>query len=199
MCTASKRKTTHPLILGSASPRRRELLGLLDIEFDIASADIDESPRANESVAEQVERLALAKAAAVAASYTEPVLVLGSDTLVTIDQQPLGKPTSPQHAQQMLQQLSGRWHQVLTAVALVGAGQQQVMTVATEVLFRPLSEADIQRYWLTGEPADKAGAYGIQGHGGCFVEALKGSYSAVVGLPLVETERLLMPWIISAE
>jgi septum formation protein len=161
-------------------------------------ADIDESLLGGEAPAQYVSRLALQKARAVAATEAD-ALVLGSDTAVVFEQQVMGKPVDEQDAVSMLLQLSGRTHQVLTAVALVrrtgqGSGQEErhwSLLVSTDVTFKPLSRAECQRYWASGEPQDKAGSYGIQGLGAVFVERIEGSYSAVVGLPLQETAELL--------
>lgn len=179
------------LILASASPRRRELLQQIGVEFGCAPVDIDETPRADERPADYVARLALEKARACQQRQGGGSVFLGSDTTVTLDDHILGKPENEQDAVRMLMRLSGRRHQVMTAVALVQNGHEQVETVVTEVEFRPLDEALCRAYWRTGEPCDKAGAYGIQGMGAVFVERIEGSYSAVVGLPLMETARLL--------
>lgn len=190
------------LILASASPRRRELLDQIGVEFRCASADIDESVVAGESAEHYVARLAQQKAYAVAKNYPGS-LVLGSDTSVVCDQEILGKPLDRDDSIRMLQLLSGRKHQVMTAVALVkqseeigqqgGSATEQLgsVVVTTEVLFKALSIAECERYWASGEPQGKAGSYAIQGLGAVFVEQIRGSYSAVVGLPLQQTAELL--------
>lgn len=182
--------TSASLILASASPRRRELLAQIGVRFECQSADIDESIRDAEPPAEYVSRLALEKARAIVVQAAD-VWVLGSDTSVVCDQQILGKPCNKEEAVAMLQQLSGRQHQVLTAVALVQGERQRSLLVSTDVVFRSLSLSECERYWETGEPCDKAGGYAIQGLGAVFVERIEGSYSAVVGLPLLETAQLL--------
>ncbi|GIU43669.1 Maf family protein [Shewanella algidipiscicola] len=185
------------LVLASASPRRRELLaqiGMADPEFrfEVLAADIDESHQASETAAQFVQRLAVEKAQAGLALYGQsPAVVLGSDTIVVLDGQILGKPVDEADAEQMLQQLSGREHSVMTAVAVTDGAKTLASLVETKVQFCGLTQQDILAYIATQEPMDKAGAYGIQGLGGCFVEAIQGSYSAVVGLPLVETKALL--------
>lgn len=185
------------LVLASASPRRRELLaqiGMADPEFrfEVLAADIDESHQTGETAAQFVQRLAVEKAQAGLALYGQsPAVVLGSDTIVVLDGQILGKPVDEADAKQMLQQLSGREHSVMTAVAVTDGAKTLSCLVETKVQFCGLTQQDILAYIATQEPMDKAGAYGIQGLGGCFVEAIKGSYSAVVGLPLVETKALL--------
>ncbi len=182
------------LILASQSPRRRELLSQIGVCFDSFSADIDESVLAGETPVQYVNRLALLKARVVAADHPG-VLVLGSDTAVVCDRQILGKPVDQADAIAMLQLLSGRRHQVMTAVALVqstDAGERHwSLEVTTDVTFKTLTLDECQRYWDSGEPQDKAGGYGIQGLGAVFVERIEGSYSAVVGLPLQQTAALL--------
>ncbi|MBV0933059.1 Maf family protein [Marinobacterium weihaiense] len=178
------------LILASASPRRRELLHQIGVRFRCAPVDIDETPQTGECPQAYVERLALGKAQACQAQHPGAV-VLGSDTSVVVDAQILGKPIDEADAVRMLMQLSGRRHQVMTAVALVKAGRQEVETVVTQVDFAELDEARCRAYWQTGEPCDKAGAYGIQGLGAVLVTSIEGSYSAVVGLPLQQTAALL--------
>jgi septum formation protein len=179
------------LILASASPRRAELLQQIGALFDVCPAAIDETPRPAEPAADYVERMAQEKALSVAAAAQPGALVLGSDTSVIVDGVILGKPADAADAKATLTVLSGRTHQVLTAVALAGAGVCRSCLVITNVSFCTLSEAQINAYVATGEPMDKAGSYGIQGLGGVFVEKLQGSYSAVVGLPLQETAALL--------
>lgn len=178
------------IILASASPRRAELLQQIGLNFSVLPADIDETPEPDETPEHYVERLAREKALAVAESSPE-CLVLGSDTSVVLDGRILGKPTDPADARKTLARLSGATHQVMTAVALATDGQCQSVLVTTEVCFRQLSAAEIEAYVASGEPMDKAGSYGIQGLGGIFVNELRGSYSAVVGLPLQETAALL--------
>ena len=186
------------LILASQSPRRKELLaqaglGVANFRFERVNPDIDESALEGETPAAYVGRLALEKARAglaLCSEFDSPV-VLGSDTIVVLDGALLGKPADKAEAAAMLRALSGRRHDVLTAVALTDGSRALCDTVTTKVQFAALSEGDILAYVDSGEPMDKAGAYGIQGLGGVFVEAIDGSYSAVVGLPLVETRRLL--------
>lgn len=179
--------------LASASPRRRELLTQLGYRFAALQVDIDETPRPGETAAGLVQRLAAQKAAAGARllELSDPRPVLGADTAVTIDGRLLGKPATRDEAVAMLSLLSGREHRVLTGVALLHAGRLDTALSATSVLFRPITEAEMRRYWGTGEPRDKAGGYAIQGLGATFVERIEGSYSGVVGLPLFETARLL--------
>ena len=181
----------NPLYLASGSPRRRELLTQIGVPFTPVSAPIDETPLPGESAAAYVERLAVAKAEAGLASLGGPALTLGADTAVVLDGRILGKPENREHALAMLAELSGRAHQVLTAVAVSDGQRCQSLCVASNVRFRPISPAEAERYWASGEPADKAGGYAIQGLGAVFVTGLEGSYSAVVGLPLSETAELL--------
>lgn len=182
------------IALASSSPRRRELLAQLGVNFTLVSADIDESVLATEDATTYVQRLALAKAKAGLARLTEPKPVLGADTIVVIDNQILGKPTDFADFKRSMQLLSGRCHQVMTAIALVNDSRQLQQLVSTDVCFRALTDAEIEQYWQSGEPHDKAGGYGIQGLGGRFVKRINGSYTAVVGLPLCETEHLLQQW-----
>ena len=182
------------LVLASASPRRAELLRQLGVAFKIKAADIDETPIPHESPRQYVSRLAEHKASVVARELGEQSVVLGADTVVVSRGDILGKPRDPTHAEQILRALSGSNHEVLTGIALVrprAEAVSQVLVATTEVRFRTLSEQEIARYVATGEPMDKAGAYGIQGLAGVFVESLNGSYSNVVGLPLTETYQLL--------
>ena len=177
------------LLLASSSPRRRELLSLIVSDFKSSAPDIDECPRASESPAEYVARLATEKAKTGAA---EQWVSLGSDTTVAMGHDILGKPHDSQDAAVMLRALSGNTHQVHTAVAVAYGGAIETVTCTTSVVFTELSEAAIQQYLVTDEPWDKAGAYAIQGYAGAFVSQIKGSYSAVVGLPLCETRALLI-------
>ncbi|GLS04041.1 Maf-like protein YceF [Chitiniphilus shinanonensis] len=183
------------LYLASASPRRRELLAQIGVQFERIAAPVDETPLLNEDPHGYVLRLARAKAQAgwlaMLAANLPPHPVLAADTTVVLDGEILGKPDDETHAAAMLKQLSGSTHLVLTALAI--AEQDRVETVLSEsrVTFMPLSDAQIARYVASGEPMDKAGAYGIQGQGGLFVSHLEGSFTGVVGLPLHETAQLL--------
>jgi len=190
---------TSRLVLASASPRRAALLRAAGIPFDVVAADVDESVRDGETPDDHVRRLAASKAHAVAARVTGR-LVLAADTVVVIDRQILGKPADAREARRMLRALSGRAHQVMTGVALTwrpeaparqprepqeNAAAGTLLEVAvTTVEFAPLTEAEIEWYTDSGEPADKAGAYAIQGLGSRYVRRIEGSYSNVVGLPV---------------
>lgn len=181
-----------PLFLASGSPRRRELLTQIGVRFTVLSAQIDETPHSEEIPAAYVERLARGKAqAGLALLSDDQCCVLGADTAVVLDGHILGKPLDEADAQSMLTALSGREHEVLTAVALVNRQRCETRVVSSRVRFRSISTAEIQAYWASGEPRDKAGSYAIQGLAAIFVEGLHGSYSAVVGLPLCETAELL--------
>jgi septum formation protein len=183
------------LILASASPRRRELLTQIGIHFLVQTADVDETPLLGETPAALVERLAILKAQTIwqrrLASHAPALPILGSDTLGILNGELLVKPENFAHAQQMLQQMSGQVHEILTAVALTTATGTQVAVSRSVVKFRAISDAEILAYWASGEPCDKAGAYAIQGLGAVFIEKLEGSYSGVMGLPLFETAQLL--------
>lgn len=186
---------TVALYLASQSPRRRELLTQIGVAHRVLAVDTDESRRAGELPATYVQRLALEKAQAgwrEAQRQGLPALpVLGADTAVVLGAEVLGKPADFMSAQTMLRSLSGRSHQVLTGVAVCDGQKQVVAMSTTTVWLRTLSDSEIKNYWASGEPCDKAGAYGIQGLAAVFIERIEGSYSGVVGLPLFETAQLL--------
>lgn len=169
------------IILASSSPRRRQLLEQLDWTFDVRAADIDETPHENEAATPYVERLAREKNLAV--SCPPGSIVIAADTIVSIDGQLLGKPADEARAHQMLRQLSGRTHQVMTGVAVRNKDSMNSFVETTTVHFANLTDDDIAWYVSTGEPTDKAGAYAMQGRGGAFVTAIEGSYDNVIGLP----------------
>ncbi len=180
------------LILASASPRRRELLEQLGVRYTCDPANIDESQRVGEGPPDYVQRMAQEKALAVASRYpVSKYAVLAADTSVVIDGTVLGKPRDRVDALDILARLSGRRHAVLTAVCLWSASGMHCALVETAVEFMSLSREICEEYLSSGEPWDKAGAYGIQGLGGAFVRSIQGSYSNVVGLPLCETWQLL--------
>ena len=186
------------LILASGSPRRRELLAHLGVPFEVAAADLDEAVHPGEAPAAYVERLARAKAAALAGGEAH---VLAADTSVVVDEEILGKPGSdPAAGAAMLRRLQGRTHQVLSGVAVAHRGRTLARVVATAVTFRPLEEAELAWYVATGEGQDKAGGYALQGRAGLFIREVRGSSSNVIGLPLAETVELLreagfsLPW-----
>lgn len=192
-------------ILASASPRRCELLQQIGCRFQVSPADIDETVLAGEPPSDYVARMAIKKAqAGWDANQSKGLPVLGADTAVVLDSDEtgsseiFGKPIDKAHAISMLMRLSGTTHRVLSGVAMAKESDQRVLLSESLVIFRHLTEKECERYWLTGEPCDKAGAYAIQGLGAVFVESLSGSYSGVVGLPLIETCTLLdgfgIPW-----
>lgn len=188
----SSRSAGPELILASASPRRRELLDQIGVRYRVQAAALDEHQLPGESPGACVQRLALAKAQHVYARVQgHGVLVLGADTAVVLDGLMLGKPADRAAHLAMISALAGRSHQVLTAVALVGAHGASVSLSDSEVQLRAISAAEAGAYWDSGEPADKAGGYAIQGRGALFVRSLHGSYSGVMGLPLFETAALL--------
>ena len=182
--------TAPRVILASQSPRRRELLSLVGMVHTVRPADIDESYLTGEEPAAHAERLAREKAAAVAVAEPEAV-VIGSDTIVVVDGEVLGKPRDEAHAAQMLSRLSGRSHLVMTAVAVRWRGAERSSVEVVGVTFHRLTVQDIHAYIATGEPMDKAGAYGIQGYGATIVERVDGDYFAVMGLPLQRLVRLM--------
>ncbi|MEZ9316156.1 Maf family protein [Vibrio lentus] len=202
------------LVLASGSPRRKELLSQLGYEFSVLVTNVEECKHAQETAEEYVKRLSLDKALAalsllqVSASEEQHVVpgsdtvvpsldavVLGSDTVVVSQGQVLEKPADLADSKRMLTQLANERHQVMTAVSVVSAEKQKTEIIITDVWFKPLSEKEIEQYWQTGEPCDKAGSYGIQGLGGRFVTRIEGSYYAVVGLPLFETDQLLQEFL----
>ncbi|MBW6391612.1 Maf family protein [Billgrantia antri] len=184
-------ETSSPavLCLASASPRRRELLASIGVVAEVKPVDIDETPLAEESPEAYVVRLAREKASAGGRLTRLPTL--GSDTAVVCEGRILGKPTDRTEAAEMLHLLSGRAHQVLTAVAVTGPAGLLDVCVTTRVQMRRIEEREVAAYWATGEPVDKAGGYAIQGLAAIFIERIEGSHSAVVGLPLYETAQLL--------
>lgn len=187
------------LVLASASPRRKELLSLLVKEFEVLPADIDETPMYQENAEDYVVRMAIEKASAAALKYRQQAdfdmsaIFIASDTSVVIDGRILGKPASLEDSLSMLRLLSGRSHKVITSLCFSNLQHEHIATklVVSDVLFREISNVEIEQYWKTGEPQDKAGSYAVQGLGAVFVRSISGSYSAVVGLPLYETAQLL--------
>lgn len=187
---------THTkLILASASPRRRELLALAGVPFDIVVSPAQEpAPDVNEHPAAYAARMARLKAAAVAQMHPTAV-VLGADSVVAVGETILGKPADAADAMRMLRLLSGRSHQVVTGCALFAPGREpEIFTVATDVTMGVVSEDRLAAYVATGEPMDKAGAYAIQGGAAAFVTTICGSYTNVVGLPLAEVVEVLRTW-----
>jgi septum formation protein len=191
--------------LASSSPRRRELLRQIGVAFRLIDVDLDESVGPGEEPVSYVLRLARAKAEAGwgRREAGSTAAVLAADTAVVLDDSILGKPKDARDGESMLLRMAGRSHQVLTAVALRHDGGVECRVSRSVVAFRSIGAAEARRYWETGEPRDKAGAYGVQGLGGVFVADLRGSYSGVMGLPLFETAELLdaagVPrWILDA-
>ncbi len=191
------------IYLASNSPRRRELLRQIGVRFDVllfrggsrADHDVDETPHLGEAPADYVQRVALAKAEGgmqrVLWRHLPPRPVLSADTTLEVDGQIIGKPDNTDHAAEILRALSGRSHIVHTAIALTDGQRTEHRLNTNQVRFRALSETDIRRYIATGEPMDKAGAYGIQGRAAMFVEHIEGSYTGIMGLPLFDTAALL--------
>lgn len=193
---------TSKIYLASGSPRRRELLQQIGVQFDVISASVEEKIKKGETGLAYVQRLALEKAQAGLAQVQRQNFmlapVLGADTLGILGNKILEKPKDEKDAADILRSLSGRTHQVVTAIALVSLEKTATAYAITEVTFRVLSETEIRDYWLTGEPCDKAGGYAIQGLGAVFVKSIQGSYSNVVGLPIETCCELLsqfeIPW-----
>lgn len=172
------------IVLASGSPRRRELLALITEEFTVCPVDADETLRPDAPLAEEVVRLSRLKAQAAQRLYPEAVCI-GSDTMVTIDGLPLGKPADEAQAAEMLRRLRGRTHEVLTGLAVLPPeGDTRTLCTRTRVTFRDFDEEELAAYLATGEPLDKAGAYGIQDHGALLIEGIEGDYYSVMGLPV---------------
>jgi septum formation protein len=186
-------KSDSFIFLASGSPRRRELLRQIGVSFRVLRADLDETARPGEPPSAYVSRLAQAKAGLgwERSGDSGGIPVLAADTAVVLDGSILGKPAGSDDAIAMLLQLSGRTHEVLTAVALRTCAGVQVEVSSSTVTFRIIGPGEARAYWETGEPADKAGAYAIQGYAAVFISGLQGSYSGVMGLPLFETAALL--------
>jgi septum formation protein len=182
---------TPRVLLASSSPRRRELLTMIGIAHEVIPADIDEAYLPGESPMTHAERLARAKADTIAQVAPDAV-VIGADTIVVIDDQVLGKPRDEAHAAAMLRQLSGRTHEVFTAVAVARANRIDSTVEVVSVTFRELRDEEINAYIATREPMDKAGAYGIQGYGATIVQRIDGDFFAVMGLSLVRLITLLL-------
>ena len=179
------------IILASTSPRRKELLEQVGIQFETVAIDIDESVVIGELASDYVVRLAREKAQAATPHFSTKHVIIAADTTVTVDGHILGKPADQQEAFAMWQLLSGRTHQVMTGVAVAHADEIHTDLVVTDVEFLPFTLSQMQDYWDSGEPVGKAGGYAIQGRGAAFIPRIHGSYSNVVGLPLVETLALI--------
>lgn len=177
------------LILASQSPRRKALMELFPMPVQIRVADIDESMDPAKPPFEEVARVSLAKARAILREETD--VVVAADTIVVCQGQVLGKPADPEQAKQMLRLLSGRSHQVMTGLCVLQGARERVVTEVTDVCFRVLTEQEIERYVRSGEPMDKAGAYGIQGRGALFVQKIVGDYYNVMGLPVCRLGQIL--------
>ena len=178
------------IILASESPRRRELLTLMGLDFTVITSHVVEQPPHHAAPDEYVKALALQKAQAVANLHPNEC-VIGADTVVYLDGDILGKPHTPENAKRYLSRMQGRMHTVYTGVAVLCAGKADVRHCCTDVTFCPMSAGEIDRYVATGEPLDKAGAYGVQGPGGVFVERINGNYFNVIGMPLPLLYRML--------
>jgi septum formation protein len=185
------------LILASSSPRRRQLLEQIGLSFTVESADVDEQLQPNEAPAKYVQRLALEKAQAVWERHrsdedsSDPVIVLGADTAVVLDGEVLGKPIDQADARRMLELLAGRTHQVLTGIAAVSRSGMVSDVEITQVFFDLIDDQELVHYLMSGEPLDKAGAYGIQGYAARWIPRIEGCYFNVMGLPLSRTIALL--------
>ncbi len=178
------------IVLASQSPQRQALLNQIGVAHEVVAVDVDETPLDMEPALEYVQRITLAKV--WAGQQLAPALpVLAADTCVVVNDAILGKPEDEEHAVRILQLLSATTHQVYTGIALTQDGKAHYRLSNSQVRFRAISEVEARRYWATGEPADKAGGYAIQGRGALFIEHISGSYSGIMGLPLYETGQLL--------
>lgn len=183
------------LILASGSPRRKELLELCQIPFTAETADIDESMNKKADLSEEIQKLAYRKAEEVFKKHPDAV-VIGSDTIVVIDQEVLGKPKTEENAVLMLKKLSGRVHQVITGVCVLSNENCETFAVVTDVEFFELSDDEIYEYAATKEPLDKAGGYGIQGKGALLVKEIRGDYYSVMGFPISRVNRALARYLV---
>lgn len=191
MADRSAAAAPPPLVLASASPRRRDLLSLLGVPFTVHRTDVDETRWDDEPARSLVERLAVVKAEAGAAAHPG-ALVIGADTVVAVDDAVLGKPADDHDARRMIELLSGRTHRVLTGLAVVGAADPMTAVEETAVTFAALSATDIEWYLSTGDHHGKAGSYGVQGVAGAFITRLDGSFTNVIGLPLSTLRPMLV-------
>ena len=182
------------IILASKSPRRKELMELLKVPFEIIVSDIDETIDYDNDLIKEIEKLSFRKADAVYQSNKD-ALVIGSDTIVKIDNIALGKPASLEEAKEMLRELSGRTHEVVTGVSIIKDDKAETFSSVSEVTFYPLSEEEIDEYVLTNEPMDKAGSYAIQGDAAKFIRSIEGDYYTIVGLPVAELYHRLKKYL----
>lgn len=185
--------SNHRIVLASSSPRRKQLLEQLGIKFAVMAAEVPEIPRAGASPEEEAERIAWEKAHEVAQKVEDDAVVIAADTMVVIDSQILGKPSSAEEAENMLKTLAGRWHKVITGWCVIRRRDNFLRRSRTEskVFIRELSDDFVKAYVRSGEPMDKAGAYAAQGIGACMISRIEGSYTNVVGLPLAEIVSVL--------
>lgn len=180
-----------PLILASQSPRRKEILEMIGITFSIEVANVDETMNLDNDLTIEIQKLAYKKAKAIADKQSNSVVV-GADTIVVIDNEVLGKPINEEDAYKMLQQLSGRMHQVITGVCVLNQGVSTTFFNSSDVVFNEMTDEEIWKYIKSKEPMDKAGAYGIQGIGGCFIKEIKGDFYSIMGLPLSSLYKILI-------
>ena len=186
-----ERNVTMSIVLASKSPRRKELLGLLDLDFKVITADIDETINPSLPVNDEIARLSFEKASAVSKIAEKNSVIISADTVVVFNERVMGKPKDAADAEDMLCNLSGNTHSVITAVTVMNGDKVLTKTVNTSVTFRKLSAGEIRDYIATGEPFDKAGGYGIQGRASKFVSRIDGDYFSVVGLPVCTLSEML--------
>ena len=182
------------IILASKSPRRKELLELLKLPFEIIVSDIDETIDYTNDLVKEIEKLSFRKADAVYQTNRD-ALIIGSDTIVKIDNKALGKPSSIEEAKEMLRELSDRTHEVVTGVTIINEGKAETFSSVSKVSFYPLTEKEIEDYVMSNEPMDKAGSYAIQGDGAKFIRCIEGDYYTIVGLPIGELYQRLKQYL----
>lgn len=182
------------IILASGSPRRKELLSLLGLDFDIIPADISEEIDQSKPLRDEIEKLSYLKAYEIFKDHKDSI-VIGSDTIVAINNKVLGKPMTKEKAKEMLQELSGNVHQVITAVSILSPSKSETFSTVSDVYFRELSKEEIENYSNDSEPLDKAGAYAIQGQARKFVSRIDGDYYSIIGLPICELSQRIKKYL----
>lgn len=182
------------IVLASGSPRRKELLSLLGFDFDVVPADINEEIDYTKPLQEEIEKLSYLKAYEVFKEHKNSI-VIGSDTIVAISNKVLGKPKTKEKAKEMLQELSGNVHQVITAVSIISPKKSETFSTISNVYFRELSKEEIENYSNTEEPLDKAGAYAIQGQARTFISRIDGDYYSIIGLPICELSQRIKKYL----
>lgn len=184
----------NKVILASGSPRRKELLSSLDIPFEVMASDIDESIDINANLVDEIENLSFKKALAVFKDHKDKI-VIGADTIVVYQNEVLGKPQTEKKAKEMLMNIQGDWHEVITGVTIISSKQSETFSVVSNVYFYPMTVEEINYYISTKEPLDKAGAYAIQGIGSRYIKEIKGDYYSIMGLPIGELYHRIVKYL----